>query len=168
MKAALAIAFGLAVSAPARAEPLPTEHYLPAAVAIEAAMAAYNTCIKAGHHVSVEVMNHNAMVLITLHHELATIHSGYSAHAKAYTVLSYSYASGETTSADIARRIGKSPADLARVQGIPGLLMAPGAVLIKFGSQTVGAIGVGGSSGPVNDELCAKAGVEKIKDRLTP
>ena len=170
MKNLLAIATSLAfaASAPAGAEPLPTQHYLPAGVAIEAATAAYDTCVKAGHHVSVEVMNHNAMVLVALHHELATIHSTYSAHAKAYTVLSYSFASGETTSADIARRIGKSPADLARVQGIPGLLMAPGAVLIKFGTQTVGAIGVGGSSGPVNDELCAKAGVEKIKDRLAP
>ncbi len=54
------------------------------------------------------------------------------------------------------------------MQGIPGLIMAPGGVLITFGEQTVGAIGVGGSSGPVNDELCAKAGIEKIKDRLAP
>jgi uncharacterized protein GlcG (DUF336 family) len=152
----------------AHAQPLPTQRFLPLAVAIEAAGAALVACIEKGHHVSVEVMNHNAMVLVTYHHELATIHSAYSAHAKAYTVLSYSYASGETTSAAIAARIAKSPADLARVQGIPGLLMAPGGVLIKSGDQTVGAIGVGGSSGPVNDELCAMAGIEKIKDRLTP
>jgi len=154
-------------AAPSRAEPLPTQHFLPLSVAIEAATTALDTCVKAGHHISVEVMNHNAMVLVAYHHELATIHSANSAHAKAYTVLSYSYASGETTSADIARRITKAPADLARVQGIPGLIMAPGGVLIQFGKQTLGAIGVGGSSGPVNDELCAKAGIEKIKDRLT-
>jgi uncharacterized protein GlcG (DUF336 family) len=170
MRSLLAIATSLAfvTSAPARAEPLPSQHYLPADVAIEAAVAAYDACKNAGHHVSVEVMNHNAMVLVTLHHELATIHSTYSAHAKAYTVLSYSFASGETTSGEITRRITKSPEGIARFHGIPGLILAPGAVLIKFGSQTVGAIGVGGSSGPVNDELCAKAGVEKIKDRLTP
>ena len=152
----------------ARAEPLPTQRYLPLTVAIEAATAALDKCTQDGHHISVEVMNHNAMVLVTFHHELATIHSAYSAHAKAYTVLSYSYASGETTSAAIAQRITKSPADLARVQGIPGLIMAPGAVLIQFGKQTVGAIGVGGSAGPVADEVCAKAGIEKIKDRLAP
>jgi len=152
----------------ARAEPLPTQRYLPASVAITAALAAFDTCAKAGHHVSVEVMNHNAMILATLHHELATIHSSYSAHAKAYTVLSYSFASGETTSGDIARRITKNPADVARIQGIPGLILAPGGVLIQFGKQTVGAIGVGGSSGPVNDELCAKAGIDKIRDHLTP
>jgi len=173
MKRPLAIVIALtgwlaASGSAARADPLPTQHYLPAAVAIEAATAAFNHCANAGHHVSVEVMNHNAMVLVTLHHELATIHSTFSAHAKAYTVLSYSFASGETTSGEIARRITKNPADVARIQGIPGLILAPGGVLIRFGKQTVGAIGVGGSSGPVNDELCAKAGIEKIKDRLTP
>lgn len=157
----------LATSA-ARAEPLPTQRYMPLSVAIEAAMGALDECTTHGHHVSVEVMNHNAMVLVAFHHELATIHSAYSAHAKAYTVLSYSFASAETTSAQIAQRISKSPQDLARVQGIPGLIMAPGGVLIQFGKQTVGAIGVGGSAGPVNDELCAKAGIEKIKDRLVP
>jgi uncharacterized protein GlcG (DUF336 family) len=152
----------------AQAEPLPTQRYLPLSVAIEAATAALDKCTGDGHHVSVEVMNHNAMVLVTFHHELATIHSAYSAHAKAYTVLSYSYSSGETTSAAIAQRIAKSPADLARVQGIPGLIMAPGGVLIQFGKQTVGTIGVGGSAGPVADEVCAKAGIEKIKDKLSP
>ena len=152
----------------ALAEPLPTQRYLPLDVAIEAALAALKACTDKGHHVSVEVMNHNAMVLVTFHHELATIHSSYSAHAKAYTVLSYSYSSGETTSAQIAQRITKNPADVARIQGIPGLILAPGGVLIQAGKQTVGAIGVGGSAGPVNDEICAKAGIEKIKDRLTP
>lgn len=158
----------LAGAGTAHAEPLPTQRYLPAPVAIEAAIAAFNHCLNAGHHVSVEVMNHHAMVLAALHHELASIHSTYSAHAKAYTVLSYSYASGEATTAEITRRITKSPGAIARIQGIPGLILAPGGVLIQFGDQTVGAIGVGGSSGPVNDELCAKAGIEKIKGRLTP
>ncbi len=161
--AALAVACNCA-----RAEPLPTQHYLPLSVAIEAAGAALKECTDNGHHVSVEVMNHSAMVLVTYHHELATIHSAYSAHAKAYTVLSYSFASGETTSGEIAKRLTRNPGDVARIQGIPGLILAPGGVLIKFGQQTVGAIGVGGSSGPVNDELCAKAGIEKIKTRLVP
>jgi uncharacterized protein GlcG (DUF336 family) len=150
------------------AEPLPTQHYLPLSVAIEAALAALKECTDKGHHVSVEVMNHNAMVLVSFHHELATIHSSYSAHAKAYTVLSYSYSSSETTSAQIAQRLTRNPGDVARIQGIPGLILAPGGVLIQVGKQTVGAIGVGGSAGPVNDELCAKAGIDKIKDRLTP
>ena len=160
--------FATIAAGAACAEPLPMQHFLPLSVAIEAAMGALEKCTKDGHHVSIEVMNHNAMVLVTLHHELATFHSAYSAHAKAYTVLSYSYSSGETTSAAIAQRLTRNPADVARIQGIPGLILAPGGVLIQAGKQTVGAIGVGGSAGPVADEVCAKAGIDKIKDRLTP
>src|SRR5262245_16405840 len=166
MRMLLTIAAAAWAAGAAQAEPLPTQRYLPLTVAIEAATAALDKCTQDGHHVSVEVMNHNAMVLVTYHHELATIHSAYSAHAKAYTVLSYSYSSGETTSAAISQRITRNPGDVARIQGIPGLILAPGGVLIKAGTQTVGAIGVGGSAGPVNDELCAKAGIERIKDRL--
>jgi uncharacterized protein GlcG (DUF336 family) len=171
MKALVSVASSALIAAAvvtAHAEPLPTQYYLPLAVAIEAALAALKTCTDKGHHVSVEVMNHNAMVLVTFHHELATIHSTYSAHAKAYTVLSYSYSSGETTSAQIAQRLTRNPSDVARIQGIPGLILAPGGVLIQAGKQTMGAIGVGGSAGPVNDELCANAGIEKIKNQLTP
>ena len=108
------------------------------------------------------------MELVMIHDQFASIHSGYSAHAKAYTVLSYAYTSGESTTSEITKRITKNPAAIARINGIPGLLLASGGVLIKFHDEIVGAIGVGGSSGgvKVGDEECAKAGIEKIKDRL--
>ncbi len=166
-----AAAIGLAVGAASTiAAPLPTQHFLPYEVALEAAQAAIAKCKAAGMHVSVSVMNSSGMELVLIHDELASIHGAYSAHAKAYTVLSYSYSSGETTSADIAKRITKDPAAIARIGGIPGLILAPGGVLIKFGNETVGAIGVGGTPGgvPVDDEACAHAGVDKIKDRLHP
>ena len=153
----------IAFASVASAQSLPSEKYLPLDVAIEAASAALAQCKQDGHAVSVEVMNHHARTLVTFHDPFTTIHSAYSAHAKAYTVLSYSRASGETTSAQIAARISKNPGDVARIAGIPGLILAPGAVLIKAGKQTVGAIGVGGSTGATQDEKCAYAGIEKIK-----
>lgn len=161
------LAAGFIVAASAlQAQGLPSEKYLPLDVAIEAATAALKQCKTDGHPVSVEVMNHNARVLVTYHDPFTTIHSAYSAHAKAYTVLSYSRASGETTSAQIAARISKNPADVARIQGIPGLILAPGGVLIKSNGQTVGAIGVGGSTGSTQDEKCAFAGIAKIQSIL--
>lgn len=160
----LMIATGLAMlSQSVVAQGLPVERYLPLDVAIEAASAALAQCKADGHAVSVEVLNHHARVLVTFHDPFTTIHSAYSAHAKAYTVLSYSRASGDTTSAQIAARINKNPVDVARIQGIPGLILAPGAVLIKANGQTVGAIGVGGSMGPTQDEKCAYAGIAKIQ-----
>jgi uncharacterized protein GlcG (DUF336 family) len=150
----------------ALAQGLPSERYMPLDIAIEAASAALAQCKADGHPVSVEVMNHHARVLVTFHDPFTTIHSAYSAHAKAFTVLSYSRASGETTSAQIAARITKDPASVARIQGIPGLILAPGAVLIKSNGQTVGAIGVGGSTGSTQDEKCAMAGIAKIQSKL--
>ena len=45
-----------------------------------------------------------------------------------------------------------------------------GGLPIKAGDDTVGAIGVSGSQGGAavgsNDEMCGKAGIEKIADRL--
>jgi uncharacterized protein GlcG (DUF336 family) len=152
----------------ATAAPLPSQHYMTYEVALEAAQAAIAKCKAAGMHISVSVMNSSGMELVLIHDELASIHSAYSAHAKAFTVLSYSYSSGETTTSQITKRITQSPAAIARIAGIPGLVLAPGGVLIKFGNETVGAIGVGGTPGgvAVGDEECAKAGIEKIADRL--
>ena len=132
------------------AQGLPTERYMPLDVAIQAASAALDQCKADGHAVSVEVMNHNARVLVTYHDPFTTIHSAYSAHAKAYTILSYSRASGETTSAQVAARITKNPCG----------------VLIKSNGQTVGAIGVGVSTGSTQDEKCAFAGIAKIQSVL--
>ena len=150
------------------AEPLPTTHYLPLTVAIEAANAALEECTKAGHHVSVTVMNANALVLVQYHHEHASLHSTFSSHGKAYTVLSQSYASGETTSTDVVKRVMANPTGVARVSSIPNFVLSPGGTLIKFGKETVGSIGVGGSSGGENDQKCANFAVEKIRPHLTP
>jgi glc operon protein GlcG len=47
----------------------------------------------------------------------------------------------------------------------PGVLSIPGGLPIKVGDVLVGAIGVSGSM-PDNDELCAQAGLDAIKDLL--
>jgi uncharacterized protein GlcG (DUF336 family) len=41
-----------------------------------------------------------------------------------------------------------------------------GGVVIKLGDETIGAIGAGGAPGAKLDDACARAGLDKIKDRL--
>jgi uncharacterized protein GlcG (DUF336 family) len=41
-----------------------------------------------------------------------------------------------------------------------------GGLPIKVGSETIGGIGVSGAPGGDKDEACARAGLDKIKDRL--
>ena len=38
--------------------------------------------------------------------------------------------------------------------------------MVKIGEETVGAIGAGGAPGFNLDEGCAKAGLDKVRDRL--
>ena len=49
---------------------------------------------------------------------------------------------------------------------LPHLLRAGGGVVIKSGSAIVGAIGASGAPGYQFDDACAKAGNQKITDRL--
>lgn len=51
---------------------------------------------------------------------------------------------------------------------IDGFLLLGGGVPIRVGNIVIGAIGVGGAPGGPLDEVCAQAGVDKIKDKLTP
>jgi uncharacterized protein GlcG (DUF336 family) len=49
---------------------------------------------------------------------------------------------------------------------LPHVLLLGGAVRIKAGNEAIAAIGVGGAPGGDLDEACAKAGLDKISDRL--
>ena len=46
------------------------------------------------------------------------------------------------------------------------MVAVQGAVPIKVGNETIGAVGVSGAPGGDKDEACAQAGLDKIKDRL--
>jgi uncharacterized protein GlcG (DUF336 family) len=41
-----------------------------------------------------------------------------------------------------------------------------GALPIKVGDETIGAVGVSGAPGGERDEVCAKAGLDKVADQL--
>jgi uncharacterized protein GlcG (DUF336 family) len=49
---------------------------------------------------------------------------------------------------------------------VPGILLLPGAVLIKSGDEVIGSIGGGGAPSGLVDGGCAKAGLEKIASSL--
>jgi uncharacterized protein GlcG (DUF336 family) len=49
---------------------------------------------------------------------------------------------------------------------IPGTINAQGGVPIKFGEVTIGAVAVSGAPGGDKDAACAKAGIDKVADKL--
>ena len=49
---------------------------------------------------------------------------------------------------------------------VPHMLLLQGAIVIKIGEETVGALGVSGAPGGEKDEACARAALDKISGQL--
>jgi uncharacterized protein GlcG (DUF336 family) len=73
---------------------------------------------------------------------------------------------------DMLQKMNADPALAAKLNADPTLRLRPGGLPIKVADEVIGAIGVGGTptrngvAGGEGDAACAKAGLDKIKDRL--
>jgi uncharacterized protein GlcG (DUF336 family) len=163
----LIIASGIiaALTAPGRAQDVLTTHRLSAALASEAVTEAVAACAKQGYKVTATIVDTDGVVQALLRGDGATMTAFTTAGDKAYTVLMLGASRNEDSSGAIAERIGPTqPAGgLAKIEHI---LLQPGALRIKVGNEAIAAIGVGGAPGGNFDEACAKAGLDKISDRL--
>jgi uncharacterized protein GlcG (DUF336 family) len=83
------------------------------------------------------------------------------ARRKAYTVIKKGISSGE-----FGAQVGPQQRGAPPIEGDASLITFAGALPIKIGDEIVAAISVSGPNGPAADEACAKAGLEKIRDRL--
>jgi uncharacterized protein GlcG (DUF336 family) len=146
----------------ARAESLPTETFkiLPAALAVEVAQAAVAACKSQGYDVSVAIVDRAGDLKLLLVGDGARALTRSLSRRKAYT--------------SAMRRI--STGELAKMVAAPGgfdptkydrhMVAVQGAVPIKVGNETIGAVGVSGAPGGDKDEACANAGLAKVADRL--
>jgi uncharacterized protein GlcG (DUF336 family) len=53
-----------------------------------------------------------------------------------------------------------------RLATVSNVMALPGAVAFKSKNAIVAALGVGGAPGGDKDEVCARAGVAKVEDRI--
>ena len=144
---------------------LVTSKDLPMALTMEAAAEALAACEKSNYRVTVTVLDRAGQTRVVLKGDNATPHTLDSSRGKAYTVVTLGPILKLYSSGEIATRVRENPA-AAGLSAIPGLVFLTGGVAIKSGDDIIAAIGVGGAPGGNLDEVCAKAGVDKIKDRL--
>jgi uncharacterized protein GlcG (DUF336 family) len=78
---------------------------------------------------------------------------------KAYTARTFRRPSGE-----FAAGVKGNPTAGALM--LNNIVAAQGALPIKVGDDTIGAIGVSGAPGGEKDEACAKAGIDKVSADL--
>jgi uncharacterized protein GlcG (DUF336 family) len=143
----------------ASAQTLPT-HRIPAALAADAASEAVKSCANGGYTETVVVVDADGATIAALRGDGAGIHTLDSAHDKAYTAVTFK----NDTMALAERAKGDGP--IATLGKLPHVLFFPGGVVIKFNDEVIGAIGAAGAPGGNLDDGCAKAGLDKIRDRL--
>jgi uncharacterized protein GlcG (DUF336 family) len=145
----------------AAAAPAPAARPFPLALALDAAQAAMAACQVSGGPAIVEVMDTAFNPKVILAADGARANLVEFARRKAYTVIKTGM-----SSAEFGASVGPQGRGAGPVNGDPNLITFGGAVPIRVGQDIVAALSVSGPSGPGPDEACAKAGLEKIIDRL--
>jgi uncharacterized protein GlcG (DUF336 family) len=145
---------------PAQAE-LPSKKFLPASLAVTIAQTAYDACLAQGYQVSVHVVGDDGQTIVALRGDGASPHTFENSLRKAYTARTFRVPSGE-----FAQRVKDNPT--LGVVHLANVVAVQGALPIKAGDEVIGGVGVSGAPGGDKDEACAKAGIDKVADQLTP
>lgn len=155
----LAAALVTLAAAQTQAPPAPAAKPFAYALALEAAQAALASC-QAGPAV-VEVMDtaFNPKVILAADGSRPNLIE--FARRKAYTVIKKGMSSGE-----FGAQVGPQGRGAPPIEGDANLITFGGGLPIKVSGEIVAALSVSGPNGPAADEACAKAGLEKISDRL--
>jgi uncharacterized protein GlcG (DUF336 family) len=149
---------GLAFAAPADAQLLARKD-LSLAAALTIATTAADLCKSQGYTVSVTVVGRNGEVILQMRGDNAPPHTVENSFRKAYSARTFRVPSGE-----LVQRVKDNPT--APFVHLSNVVAAQGALPIKVGDDVIGAVGVSGAPGGEKDEVCAKAGIDKVADTL--
>jgi len=131
-------------------------------LAIEAARAAVDACSAAGYRIGATVIDSAGEARAMLTADGSDGSHVFVAMRKALTALKFTMASSRAS-----QLVPKNKQLLARVT--PNMFVEGGAVPLVVGHEVIGAIGASGAGGAVigqQDEVCAQAGLDRIKARL--
>jgi uncharacterized protein GlcG (DUF336 family) len=129
-------------------------------VAFDLAHAALAQCRKDGFQVAVVVIDRFGAPLVMLRDRYAGLAAPATATGKAWTAVNF----GRNTSELIKSiQAGQLSAGLAT---LPNVVMLAGGLLVEGGGAMLGAVGVAGAPGGDKDEVCAKAGLDAVRDKL--
>src|ERR1700716_2066164 len=163
VRSALA-AFLLALPAAADAQGLVKTSRLSAALALEAVGEAVAACARNGYAVSAIVVSIDGVRQAVLRGDGAPVHTLDSAYAKAYTAASLAPVRKEDSTKAIFERLSKNPSTTASLGNLPNVTFTPGGVTVMAAGKPIG--GIGGAPGGNFDDDCARAALDKIKDRM--
>jgi uncharacterized protein GlcG (DUF336 family) len=147
-------------SAAHAAEATYTVKVLTPETALKAAQAALKSCRERGFQASVAVVDRAGVVQVLLRDRFAGPHTTDMATAKAYTAVSF-----RTNTTALAE--ATQPGRLASgIRNRPGVAAVGGGLMIEAGGSLLGAIGVSGAPGAREDDACAAAGIDAIREDI--
>ena len=147
-----------AFAAPASAQ-LINQKNLSASMALTIAQTALDTCKANGYAVSVTVVGRNGEILVQVRGDGTGPHTMENSFRKAYTSRTFRIPSG-----DLNTRLKADPS-LGLIH-LSNVIANQGALPIKIGDETIGGAGASGAPGGEKDEVCVKAGIDKVADQL--
>lgn len=148
------------ISAPAHAQAkkgVITQKAISEDLAMQMAHAALAKCRAGNFHVSVHVIDNLGFDIVSIRDDGSSLVNYDVSRRKAITALTYKRPSSE---------MATQFANMSPSRIIPDIFAVQGGVPVKVDGETIGAIGVGGATGPNGDENCANAGLEAVADQL--
>ena len=154
--------FALAVIAatPAVAQGLVATHRISATIANELVAAAVTACKQKNYDVTAVVLDIDGVRQALLRGDGAGIATLEVAYDKAFTSISTRSDTGV-----LVDRFKTTPPSQFFLK-TPHMLLLQGAIVIKVGEETIGALGVSGAPGGDKDEACARVALAGAADQL--
>ncbi|HSG77326.1 MAG TPA: heme-binding protein [Burkholderiales bacterium] len=128
--------------------------------ALKAAQAALKKCRDSGYQATIAVVDRMGVTQVLLRDRYAGAHTVHTAQAKAYSAVSFRT---NTTELSEATQAGRPQSG---IRHLPGVAAVGGGLMIEAGGSLLGAIGVSGAPGGKEDDVCAAAGIDAIRDDI--
>jgi uncharacterized protein GlcG (DUF336 family) len=143
--------------------PRPPERPLPKSPPIDLALQAARAIVAAcnRYHVAVSVIDSSGTPKLYYIPDGTDGSHAYTGFRKAYTALSF-----KMPTSQVGQLTKTDPAVAVRVKADTNFLTFAGGLLIKSGTEIIGALGVSGAEPSAKDEECGLAGLEKINGAL--
>jgi uncharacterized protein GlcG (DUF336 family) len=155
------LALTLACAAPAgAAEGSFSVRLLTPETALKAAQAALKKCRDSGYQATVAVVDRMGVLQVLLRDRFAGPHTPDMASAKAYSAVSF-----RTNTSELAAATQPGQPQ-SGIRHRPGVAAVGGGMMIEAGGSLLGAIGVSGAPGGREDDACAAAGIDAIREDI--
>jgi uncharacterized protein GlcG (DUF336 family) len=160
LSAALCMMAALAAGAARAQEATYTVKLMTPETALKAAQAALKKCRDDGFQVTVAVVDRSGVTQVVLRDRFAGPHTVRMAVDKGWTAVSF-----RTSTAELVQATQPGSAQ-SGIRNRPRVTAVAGGLMIESGGSLVGGIGVSGAPGGDRDDICAKAGIDAIRESL--